>query len=475
MSYIYDSEMPFEENNRLKKFIKKSIRKNVSFLLKPYIEFQNQVNQENEKKYVIVQKTIEDLMKDQERMTKHQEEMTKLQEEMTKHIEMLEKKNERYERHLDKMQGDIGAVSRQLMWVKWKELDRQRKLQEKEDDVLTCDICGHSDIRAHYDVKVAECIFNGGQLVRYVCPQCGVIFGPSKFKALGQDGINEDYWVHYLGFKEGDSTEKEIRAFKMLNPSKEKVYLNYGCGSWSKSVELLREEGYQVYGFEPYAADIDNPYIIGGKENIKDMRFDGIFSNDLLEHLINPIEDLQFMKTLLLKPGALMAHSTGCFEYVHEITRFHTHFFTGESANILADKAGFEIVEKCDDLKENDFICCVFKMKDEKVEYLSNMFAIEGGEKEGTKLILPSNAMCIGPYIDLGADKYCLRIVIEGDEVECLFKCTSNMGESVLYEKELRQNHNEIQFRVEHLCEKIEFTLKNTGKEKVKVVEISLI
>ena len=69
-------------------------------------------------------------------------------------------------------------------------------------------------------------IFNGGKIIRYVCPDCGVIFGPTKFVNQGQKGIDEDYWVHYLGFNEGDSFYKEERAFYMLKPEKDKVYLS---------------------------------------------------------------------------------------------------------------------------------------------------------------------------------------------------------------------------------------------------------
>ena len=46
---------------------------------------------------------------------------------------------------------------------------------------------------------------------------------------------DEDYWVHYLGYSEGNSFEKEERAFFMLKPQKDKVYLNYGCGKWQNS------------------------------------------------------------------------------------------------------------------------------------------------------------------------------------------------------------------------------------------------
>lgn len=457
--YSYDPGLPFEEPNGFKRLIKRGIRKSVRFLLKPYLDFQNEINEE----------IMRQQEKANERIEEADERSRRIEETLNRELAQCRETNQRYQRHLDKMQADLGAVARQLMLVKWKEIDHARRLTEKEDDILTCDICGYSARRADYETKETECIFNGGHLTRYVCPQCDVIFGPSKFRDLGQDGINEDYWVHYLGFQEGDSTEKEIRAFKMLNPNKNSLYLNYGCGSWSKSIELLREEGYQVYGYEPYAADIDNPYIISGKENIQSMKFDGIFSNDLLEHLINPVEDLEFMKSLLLRPESKMAHSTGCFAYKHEITRFHTHFFVGRSADILAEKSGFRIVERCDDLEQNDFICCVFEMDDDKVNYLPMMYVSENGNMKDGKATLCAGAVCFGPYISLGKGKYRLNIDMEGEDVKAEFRCTGDMGAVCIYSCELNGNHNEVEVDLPQLYEKVEFTVKNIGDSEIAV------
>ena len=286
---------------------------------------------------------------EQENQLKTQENQLKTQENQLKTQELF----------LQKQEQNIGAIARQLMLTKWKMIDSLIKVTEHPDDVLTCDICGYSQKRSEYETKITDCIFNGGKLVRYVCPGCGVIFGPTKFLAQGQKGIDEDYWVHYLGFSEGDSTYKEERAFFMLKPEKEKIYLNYGCGRWTKSLQKLRNKGFNVYGYEPYAPEIDNPYLITNKERLKEMRFDGIYSNDVLEHFIHPIGDLKFMATLLQENGK-MSHCTSCYVYKYEYTRFHTHFFTGDSVYILADKAGLKIDEFCDDLAKNDFICYVF-------------------------------------------------------------------------------------------------------------------
>lgn len=143
---------------------------------------------------------------------------------------------------LDKYAEDLGAAARQIMLAKWKIVDHQRLETESPDDILTCGICGVSHHRRNYRTMESDCIFNRGHLVHDEFPDCGVIFGPSKFTDQGQKGIDDDYWVHYLGLNEGNNLAKEEHTFFMPRPEKNKVYLNNGCGRWSHSLQRLREE-----------------------------------------------------------------------------------------------------------------------------------------------------------------------------------------------------------------------------------------
>ena len=72
------------------------------------------------------------------------------------------------------------------------------------------------------------------------------------------------------------------------------------------------------------------------------MSFDGIFSNNVLEHLANPIEEIKLMRKLL-KPEGILLHATPCFEYLYEFTRFHLFFFLGRSREVLAEKTGMKL------------------------------------------------------------------------------------------------------------------------------------
>ncbi|MFB2881263.1 class I SAM-dependent methyltransferase [Floridanema aerugineum] len=207
---------------------------------------------------------------------------------------------------------------------------------------LNCPICNFSGETEKFKPYVTRCIFGGGKLLRHECPDCGVIFGTQRMLALSPQALEQEYVEHYSCFNEGDSTESEIRTFDYLNPKKEGIYLNFGCGKWSKSIEYARSKGYQLFGFEPYAKDEKSNYIINDVELLKSMKFDGIISNDVLEHLRYPDQTLSFMSSLL-KDDGIMIHTTHCYNYACEYTRFHLFFFTGNSLKIISQKAGLAV------------------------------------------------------------------------------------------------------------------------------------
>jgi hypothetical protein len=209
--------------------------------------------------------------------------------------------------------------------------------------VMDCPLCHHQGELGTFGKFVTDCIFEGGVLIRHQCPECDVIFGPEKMMGITEASLSRDYEWHYQIFSEGDSTEQEIRAFHALKPKKGGVYLNWGAGAWSKTIDLLRQEGWDVYGYEPHtSASGHGSHIISSKEQLLTMQFDGIFSNNVLEHLMYPVRELSEMR-LLLKSGGSMSHATPCFEYLYEYTRFHLFFFLGRSRSILADKAGLKV------------------------------------------------------------------------------------------------------------------------------------
>ena len=446
---------PFPPGNPVKIALQKGIRKISKCVFWPIVNYQNTFNRD----------------------------MVRFQNQVKYYIEMDRKLKQEYEEKIceiqEKNNEKLAALSRQLMAVKWKQIDSFCEGKETEDDILVCRICGHQAARRSYEKKVSECIFNGGRLERYVCPECGVIFGPTKFSALTQKEIDEDYQIHYYGFHEGSSFDKEIEAFYMLKPDKEGIYLNYGCGCWSKSIQRLREDGYNVYGYEPYAPETDNPYMITSKEDVAKMRFNGIYSNDLLEHLIEPVEDLKFMKTLLMNPAAKMSHSTSCYTYKQEFTRFHTHFFTGKSLEVICDRVGLEILDSRDALESRDFICYVYGMKEDGADYKPIMQLSERKEeaerKENTILLHERGIIC-GPYIRQGKGTYTLSVEIELPEAieKVNLSITADKGIKKLTDYELVDGVNTISYTLRQMEEDVEFVIINDYDKDIVVRNIRM-
>ena len=242
--------------------------------------------------------------------------------------------------------------------MKWNLMDYFDRQQSTSERMRRCPLCDYAGAQEEFLTYATQCIFEGGVLKRHQCPACDVIFGADKMLRLSDAELTQDYVWHYRAYSEGDSTELELRAFHALNPSKEGVYLNYGAGSWSKTILILRDEGWNVYAYEPHSASADSEaHIITDRKALSAMRFDGLFSNNVLEHLRYPVDELIFMRSLL-KPAALMSHATPCFEYLYEYTRFHLFFFLGRSRNMLAQKAGLSIDNF---YVEGEFMNCIYK------------------------------------------------------------------------------------------------------------------
>lgn len=267
-------------------------------------------------------------------------------ERLTDHQQPAEKWPGELERALKELQDatELGhqRLLRHQISTKWDIIDTLED-DRKPAAELSCPLCGYHGEAEAFDVLVSGCIFGGGELIRHQCPQCDLVFGPEKMLRLSEAALSRDYEWHYQVFSEGDSTVAEVRAFHALTPDRDGVYLNWGAGAWSKSVDVLRQDGWNVYAYEPHgSASANGPHLISSKEQLSAMRFDGIFSNNVLEHLRYPVQELSTMRDLL-KSGGRMSHATPCFEYLYEFTRFHLFFFPGRSRAILADKAGLRV------------------------------------------------------------------------------------------------------------------------------------
>jgi SAM-dependent methyltransferase len=180
-------------------------------------------------------------------------------------------------------------------------------------------------------------------LERYQCPACDLVFGPLKMLDITPQMLAADYQLLYESYREANSTVSEVRAFHSLAPTKMGIYLNWGCGAWSETIEQLRGQEWDVWGYEP-SVPPESAFVAGHTDQIS-ATFDGIFSNNVIEHFRDPVGEFREMASHL-RPGGLMTHATGCYRMNFADTRFHTAFYLGRSVEVLADEVGLEVVAR---------------------------------------------------------------------------------------------------------------------------------
>ncbi len=259
---------------------------------------------------------------------------------------------------LERLEKQVALIEAHFTDGFWKALDvaYEASLPHRR---LSCLVCGHTGLPGDFKIHEDRCLFGGGKLQRYECPECDCIFGPQKYLDLDEAFVSRDYAVLYSRYSEADSTENEVRTFHTLDPRPGGAYLDWGCGgAWSRTVSSLREGGWDVLGYEP-SAETAGEFVVNQREMIKSP-LDGIFSNNVIEHFRDPIAQFKEFRELL-KPGGKMAHSSPCYEYCYAYTRFHTVFLLGRSPHVLAERTGFKVV---DSVKDGQYINYVFARVD---------------------------------------------------------------------------------------------------------------
>lgn len=250
----------------------------------------------------------------------------------------------------------IDNLIRYTMKAHWRTIDLIETIA-RDDKPKHCQLCGYQDNVDAFEPFEANCIFSGGRLLRHRCPSCEVIFGPQKYFKLDEEMLNLEYSNLYKIYSEFDSTASTIRTFHLLKPSSEGIYLDFGCGGeWSEAISQLRQLGWNIYGFEP-SANNSSEFVFSTWEEVEKMQFDGIFSHNLLEHLLDPAGITKRLAKLLKSEGKIV-HATACFEYAYEFSRFHVFFFTGRSPEKLAALANMKIV---DWVRDGEYIACTLQ------------------------------------------------------------------------------------------------------------------
>jgi SAM-dependent methyltransferase len=200
---------------------------------------------------------------------------------------------------------------------------------------LTCEICKYNGPTDTYKIYKDTDLFNAGELIRYQCPKCDLIFGDLRFLHLTSDEISQDYEDLYSFYQESDTTKYILACLNTYEPCQDatKTYLDYGCGKWNHVVSHLRQKNYQIVGYDKI---ITGPHIIN---DLGSSKYDVIYASNLLEHFIHPIDDIKEILTHLNDDGYLI-FMTACFEYCYTNTHYHVFYFIGPSLQMLCEQLG---------------------------------------------------------------------------------------------------------------------------------------
>jgi len=225
-------------------------------------------------------------------------------------------------------------ASKQRQIERWKNLERLSPIN------LNCIVCDYTGLNETFLKLYADDIFQAGKIIRHKCPNCGLIFGDLRFLNLSDEEISNDYEDVYTYFTEGDNRADQLNSLNSINIFQDKrlSYLDYACGI-GKMIPILKNKGYNIYGYDKYVKQTNV------LNNIDNMKFDVIYCNNFIEHLIHPLEDIKKILNHLNDNGYLIFISDCIDEYMVEFTHFHTYYYTGNSFIILCDKLNLEIIE----------------------------------------------------------------------------------------------------------------------------------
>ena len=235
-----------------------------------------------------------------------------------------------YEKNIIMLKDNNCSLTRQIN--RWKYLERPNIIN------LKCFICDYYDNINKYKIFKSKDMFNAGELIRYECPKCNVIFGDLRFLFLSDYEFNEDYKDLFSYYEDGITYHyiyRKLLHFNLLD--KEKTYLDFACGS-GKTAENLKNIGYNIIGYDKY---IKNDFV---KNDISNLKFDIVYCNNYIEHLKYPLEQMYEMLNYVQDNGYLIIMSDAFDEFMLDMTHYHTFFFTGKSFEVLCEKLNLKII-----------------------------------------------------------------------------------------------------------------------------------
>lgn len=170
------------------------------------------------------------------------------------------------------------------------------------------------------------------------CENCRLVFVPQQFH-LSQDDELAQYELH-----ENDPDDTGYRKFlgRLADPLVERLPANsqgldFGCGPGPCLSVMLEEQGHQVDLYDIFYAD---------NRAVFERDYDFITATEVIEHLSQPMVELQRLWNLL-KPGGYLGLMTKLVADADKFANWHyktdpTHisFFSAETFEYLGEQWG---------------------------------------------------------------------------------------------------------------------------------------
>jgi 2-polyprenyl-3-methyl-5-hydroxy-6-metoxy-1,4-benzoquinol methylase len=188
----------------------------------------------------------------------------------------------------------------------------------------------------------------------YCCinDQCHFLFADC-LDTLSDEQISavyEDHWDSMSSEGSSDRALDKVNLVKGLLPHTRRVkVLDMGCGKgWG--VETMRQAGVEAYGYDVTSPNVCSEYItVRDKESVTDS-YNIITAIEVLEHLIDPIETIHWIASLL-EEGGIFVFTTSTFNPRRHNANWwyldivgHISLHTNPSLKLLAQKTGFQVV-----------------------------------------------------------------------------------------------------------------------------------
>lgn len=226
--------------------------------------------------------------------------------------------------------------------------------------ILRCNICAHEALEAECEQTEARSnvrAFRHERFALWRCPACRSIHArdqvdlPKYYRAYPFHELPEDWRLHA-------AYRKQLRRLRRAGLRPNSRILDFGCGGGS-FVRYLRTHGYKhTEGYDEFSDTF-------GDASVLERRYDVIVSQDVVEHVPEPLELFQRFDEVA-HPGAVIAVGTPeasvldlqdperCVHTLHQ--PYHRHIFSKQALIDTGTRRGWSLQRYYDTMYTNTLV-----------------------------------------------------------------------------------------------------------------------